>query len=124
MFHRNRLKNLPVELQARYFEVLDEQHVQVLPLLQQRVCFMQQNLLELEWARIGKMDIIFCQNVLIYFQRERRLEILNHLVAHLKPGGLLILGAGEIIDWQNPAVESVKRQGTLAFRRVAKGTET
>lgn len=123
IFHRNRLKNLPVELQARYFAALDEQHLQIVPELQQWVCFMQQNLLELEWARIGKMDIIFCQNVLIYFQRERRLEILNHLVEHLKPGGLLILGAGEIINWKNPAVQSVNRQGTLAYRRVAKGSE-
>jgi chemotaxis methyl-accepting protein methylase len=80
---------------------------------------MRQNLLELEQARMGQMDIIFCQNVLIYFPRERRLQILDYLVEHLKPGGLLVLGAGEIIDWQNPHVYSESFQGVLAYRRVA-----
>lgn len=119
LYHRNRIKNLPEALQSHYFESVDEQHVQVIPALQQRVCFMRQNLLELEQARMGQMDIIFCQNVLIYFPRERRLQILDYLVEHLKPGGLLVLGAGEIIDWQNPHVYSESFQGVLAYRRVA-----
>lgn len=123
IYHRNRIKNLPEPLQGHYFVNLDEQHVQVIPELQRRVCFMRQNLLELDNTRIGQMDIIFCQNVLIYFPRERRIQILDYLVKHLKPGGLLVLGAGEIIDWHNPAVASETRQGVLAYRRVSEEVE-
>lgn len=124
IYPRNRLTNLPAELQSKYFATIDgQQHVQVVPELQQRVCFMRQNLLDLEWTRIGKMNIIFCQNVLIYFQREQRLSILNQLAEHLKPGGLLILGAGEITDWQHPALKSVNQGGTLAYRYVPTESE-
>lgn len=123
IYHRNRIKNLPQELQQRYFEAEGEQHVRVVRELQKRVCFMRQNMLELEHAQFGQMNIIFCQNVLIYFPRARRIEILDYLVRHLKPGGLLILGSGEIIDWHNPALVSESRQGVLAYRRVAGGVE-
>ncbi|MDZ7661853.1 CheR family methyltransferase [Thiohalophilus sp.] len=117
VYHRNRIKNLPESFQTHYFEALDEQHVQVIPELQQRVCFMRQNLLELGRSRTGEMDIIFCQNVLIYFPHDRRMEILDYLAEHLKPGGLLVLAAGEIIDWRNPLVQAESRQGALAYRR-------
>jgi len=124
IYPRNRLTNMPAELQSRYFSMIGEQqHVQVIPELQQRVCFMRQNLLDLEWTRIDKMNIIFCQNVLIYFQREQRLEILNQLAEYLKPGGLLILGAGEITDWRHPALKSINQRGTLAYRYVPTESE-
>ena len=119
VYHRNRIKNLPESLQGYYFETFDEQHVKVIPELQQRVCFMRQNLLELDNTSMGQLNIIFCQNVLIYFPRERRIRILDYLVEHLKPGGLLVLGAGEIIDWHNPAIKNDSRQGALVYRRVA-----
>ena len=124
IYHRNRIKNLPQDLQEYYFEELDELHVRVIPELQRRVCFMRQNLLQLDNSRIGQMDIIFCQNVLIYFPRERRIQILDYLVEHLKPGGLLVLGAGEIIDWHNPITTSESRQGVLAYRRVMQEVES
>lgn len=121
VYHRNRIKNLPESLQGEYFETFDDQHVKVIPGLQQRVCFMRQNLLELDNTGMGQMNIIFCQNVLIYFPRERRIRILDYLVEHLKPGGLLVLGAGEIIDWHNPAIKNDSRQGVLVYQRVAEG---
>ena len=43
----------------------------------------------------GGMDVIFCQNLLIYFRRWRRHETLNFLARRLKPGGYLIVGPGE-----------------------------
>jgi chemotaxis protein methyltransferase CheR/type IV pilus assembly protein PilK len=56
--------------------------------------------------------------MLIYFDRERRVEILNNLVEHLLPGGVLILGAGEILGWQPPILEKIEFNDTLAFRRL------
>ena len=63
------------------------------------------------------MEIIICQNVLIYFKRETRVTIINQLAEHLVPGGLLILGAGEITGWKNPDMNSMKYDGVLAFQR-------
>ena len=66
---------------------------------------------------VGKMDIIVCQNVLIYFKRDTRIAILEQLVSHLNPGGFLILGAGEITSWKHPELNSIKYDGVLAFQR-------
>ncbi|UCE88482.1 MAG: protein-glutamate O-methyltransferase CheR [Pseudomonadota bacterium] len=118
VYHRNRLKNLPAELLREYFDPVDIDHYKVSEAIRERVCFTRLNLLELATAPVGKMDIIFCQNVLIYFKRELRIEILDHLAAHLLPGGLLVLGAGEVVGWRHAGLEPVSRGDVLAFRRL------
>ena len=57
--------------------------------------------------------------MLIYFKREIRITILNQLVEHLVPGGLLVLGAGEITGWQHPEIVSIQYEGVLAFQRTS-----
>ncbi len=84
--------------------------------LRSRVCFSQGNVLQLKRMPKVKMDVIFCQNLLIYFRRWRRREILNGLVERLKPGGLLVIGHGEAVDWQNPAVARVAAANVQAYR--------
>ncbi|MDX1823152.1 MAG: protein-glutamate O-methyltransferase CheR [Thiohalomonadales bacterium] len=116
-YHRNRLKNLPDEYRDSYFKTIDADHYEVDASLRERVCFTRLNLLHLDEATLGMMDIIFCQNVLIYFKREQRRRILDELVEHLRPGGILVLGAGEITEWQPDDLESLGYPGTLAFRR-------
>lgn len=118
IYHRTKLKHMPPQLLMRYFEPLDEERFQVKPRLRERVCFTRINVLELENAPVGMMDIIICQNLLIYLRRERRVAALNRLVEHLRPGGVLVLGAGEIIGWDHPAMQPVLYENALAFRRV------
>jgi chemotaxis methyl-accepting protein methylase len=48
---------------------------------------------------LRQLDLIYCQNVLIYFARERRGELLDGLARLLRPNGLLVLGAGEVSNW-------------------------
>ncbi len=116
-YHRNRLKNLPDEYRETYFQAIDTDHYAVDAGLRDRVCFTRLNLLHLDEATLGMMDIIVCQNVLIYFKREQRRRILDQLLEHLRPGGILVLGAGEITDWQPAELENLGYPGTLAFRR-------
>jgi chemotaxis protein methyltransferase CheR len=60
----------------------------------QRVRFQPLNLLD-SYLTLGKFDIVFCRNVLIYFSGERKLDILRRIHGTLRPGGYLILGASE-----------------------------
>lgn len=120
MYRNNRLTNVPDHFLDHYFEKENETTFKVKEFLRKRVCFSQLNLLDLKHARVGMMDVIFCQNVLIYFKREQRIQMLNDMVSHLKPGGMLVLGAGEIHGWAHPDMESVAYEGTLAFRRTEK----
>lgn len=55
------------------------------------------NLLE-SFSSLGKFDIIFCRNVLIYFTKETKTDILTRMHACLKPNGLLCLGSSESLS--------------------------
>lgn len=117
VYHRSRLTNLPQGYLEKYFSQVDADHYQVNKSIKDRVCFINLNLLDLDKTNVGQMDIIFCQNVLIYFQREYRFDFLNGLVEHLRPGGLLILGAGEVLGWSHPCMAGIRYESTLAYRR-------
>ena len=58
--------------------------------------FRYYNLLD-SYATLGKFDIIFCRNVLIYFSSDVKSKILNQFASALSPGGYLVLGASESI---------------------------
>ncbi len=117
LYHRRKLRQVDAILRRKYFNKKNENEYEVKRELRQRVCFAQLNVLELGTAPVGRMHLIFCQNLLIYFDREKRVQILGNLTQHLEPGGMLILGAGEILGWAPPALERMSCNDTLAFRR-------
>lgn len=87
--------------------------------LRQHVSFYQHNLVAETRLPFREIDVIFCQNVLIYFRNFVQRDILNHLVKSLSLGGLLILAPAEARGWQHPAMAREEFTGTLAFRKVS-----
>ncbi len=75
--------------------------------VKKRVSFKSQNLL-LDYSSLGKFDIVFCRNVLIYFSAERKADILKRMAASLNEGGYLFLGASETITGYSDAFEMVR----------------
>ena len=67
---------------------------------------------------VGEQDVIFCQNVLIYFRPERRVEVVGELVRRLRPGGYLFLAPGEVVGLKLPGVKSVHFDNSLAYQRI------
>jgi len=61
------------------------------------ITFKRQNLLE-TWPWSGPFDAVFCRNVMIYFERPVREQLVRRIRATLKPGGLLVLGSSESIS--------------------------
>ena len=118
VYHSRKLRDVDAVLRSKYFKRVSDTRFEVNEILRKRICFSQLNVLEMERVPVGKVHLIFCQNMLIYFDRERRIEILNNLIEHLLPGGVLILGAGEILGWQPPILEKIEFNDTLAFRRL------
>ena len=102
---------------ARTFEEADS--FSIVEPLRRRVGFVQFNLLEVARAPLKRLDLIYCQNVLIYFARERRAGLLQSIADLLKPGGLLVLGAGEVLGFNHPQLTRLGGPQTLAFRRNA-----
>lgn len=81
-----------------------------------RVSFREQNLLQ-GFSTLGKFDIIFCRNVLIYFSAERKQDILQRMARSLNRGGYLFLGASETISGYSDAFELVRTPFSTIYRR-------
>lgn len=122
IYPKRKLDMLPGDEKQRYFEPLDEYRYQVNKKLRSRVCFAHGNVIELKKLPPVKMDLISCHNMLIYFRRWRRRKILSILAERLKPGGVLIIGMGEITDWKHPLLEPVPSSTVQAYRRIAAAT--
>ncbi|MDO8332825.1 MAG: CheR family methyltransferase [Pseudomonas sp.] len=117
LYAARKLEQMDTELRERYFHAQDDGRYKVVPSLAAQVCCARLNVLELAKAPMSGMDVIFCQNLLIYFRRWRRREILNRLAERLAPGGLLVVGVGEVVGWQHPELQPVADEQVLAFTR-------
>lgn len=78
----------------RYFSEHQKGQWKIKPEIQNRVDFRQLNLKE-SFSTLGRFDVIFCRNVLIYFSSELQNQILRNIHSILKPGGYLFLGGSE-----------------------------
>jgi len=67
---------------------------QISDAMRSKVTFRQMNLLA-DYTSLGRFDIIFCRNVLIYFDAARKMDILGRMTRILAPDGFLTLGASE-----------------------------
>ncbi len=118
----SRRSEIPPELAERYLAPAPNDAFQIDERIRRRVAFSVFNLLDLGRAPVKELDLIFCQNVLIYFPRERRVEMLAGFARLLKPGGVMILGPGEVTQWTHPGLERVSNRQVLAYRRVEGAT--
>ncbi|WP_336365563.1 CheR family methyltransferase [Marinobacter sp. C2H3] len=114
-FNPRKLLGVAEDLKTRYFHPSERNTVEIANGLRDRVCFTRLNVLDLADAPMHGMNIIFCQNLLIYFRRWRRREIVKRLAERLAPGGLLVLGQGELTDWQPPGLQRVPSEHVLAW---------
>lgn len=116
-YQKRRVEEIDAGYRERYFDGRASDYDQVCIDLRRRVCFAQVNVLELRGAPIRDMQIIFCHNMLIYFRRWLRQQILDQLVERLRPGGLLVIGQGEAPDWNHALLESRVAPGVQAWVR-------
>ena len=89
--------------------------VRIVPELRSLVQFGRLNLMDESYAVDDDMDVIFCRNILIYFDKPTQEAVLNRLCDHLRPGGYLFLGHSEsLAGFQLP----LRPNGNTVFRRV------
>ena len=73
--------------------------MQVRPELRRMIEFRRINFNDHDWAVHGRFDLIFCRNVIIYFDRQLQERIVERLAAHLKPAGYFFSGHSENLYW-------------------------
>ncbi|WP_421729598.1 CheR family methyltransferase [Brevundimonas sp.] len=98
-------RGLSPERQTRWFK-RETDGWRVSPALQQMVRFRPHNLLQGS-AGLGVFDVVFCRNVLIYFDIETKRQILDHVRRAMAPDGSLLLGSAETVLGVSSAVEPV-----------------
>jgi len=107
-------RGLSEERKRRYFSSIGNQS-QINANVRARVTFKEGNLLQ-SYAALGKFDVIFCRNVLIYFSAESKKDILSRMAKSLNPRGYLLLGASESIAQYSDAFEMVRASTGVVYR--------
>lgn len=106
------------EQRARYFDALDGGRVKVKAPYRAPVRFGQLNLLDGGAASLlPRFDVIFCRNVLIYFDQPTRKQVIELFYERLNAGGYLLLGHSENLLHFSTRFELVQLKGDLVYRR-------
>ncbi|MGX1097288.1 chemotaxis protein methyltransferase CheR [Amorphus sp. MBR-141] len=88
-------RGLPVHYLVRYFSKVGDDW-QVSEKIRNAVTFRKMNLLD-PFAGMGPFDIVFCRNVLIYFDNERKVDVLQRLAKVMHTDSFLVLGGAESV---------------------------
>jgi chemotaxis protein methyltransferase CheR len=88
-------RGLPIQMLVKYFKQNGE-FWQINPDIRAMVQHRQLNLLH-DFSGLGTFDVIFCRNVLIYFDQDTKINIFNRLCRIMEPDGFLVLGAAETV---------------------------
>ncbi|WP_043238839.1 protein-glutamate O-methyltransferase CheR [Stutzerimonas azotifigens] len=108
-------RGLSQERLQRYFDPRPGGRWAVKAAIRSRVEFRALNLLD-SYAALGKFDIVFCRNVLIYFSADVKKDILRRIHATLKPGGYLFLGASEALNGLPELYQMVQCSPGIVYR--------
>lgn len=88
---------------------------EVRPEIKNRISFRELNLMQ-SYAPLGKFDIVFCRNVLIYFSSELKKDILQRIAQTLNPRGYLFLGGSESPTSYIDAFEMIRTTHGVVYR--------
>jgi chemotaxis protein methyltransferase CheR len=114
VYSKRSLKDMPLEQADTYF-MPTKNGYQVKPRIRKMVSFAHMNLVESVY--VGKLDCIFCMNVLMYFSEERRLAILRRFYDALEPGGYFLLGHSETLSNIPVKFESIVLGDCVIYRK-------
>jgi chemotaxis protein methyltransferase CheR len=109
------MRGLSAERLERYFDNVTPSMWRVKPVIKERIDFRSLNLMD-SYSALGKFDIVFCRNVLIYFNAELKRQILQKIHASLKPQGVLYLGSSEGLAGAADLFEMVRCEPGILYR--------
>ncbi len=108
-------RGLSPERRRTFFEEAGDGKMRIKENIKRMVTFRPQNLME-SYSLLGKFDIIFCRNVLIYFAPDMKAKVLNQMAGALNPGGYLILGASESLTGLTDKFEMVRCNPGIIYK--------
>jgi chemotaxis protein methyltransferase CheR len=102
IYEEERVSQLPNDLVKRHFlrgKGPQEGKLQVRPQVARLVAFRRINLMDPTFPIRSQLDVIFCRNVMIYFDRPTQAKLMEKFFRYLRPGGYLFIGHSESLQW-------------------------
>jgi chemotaxis protein methyltransferase CheR len=118
IYPEERIEALPLFLKRKYFlksKVAVKRTVRVVPELRKKVNFQRLNFMDASYPVNQVFDVIFCRNVLIYFDKPTQEKVIRKLCEKLYKGAWLFLGHSESITGLNLPLEQIK---PTVFRKI------
>ncbi|MGZ8314443.1 MAG: CheR family methyltransferase [Telluria sp.] len=120
-YTRNAFRGQKLEFRERHF-TRDGNYYQISDELRARVRFRHGNLLTASPAEIGRFDVVFCRNLLIYFDEPTAAAAIVRLGALLADGGLLFAGFAEVPAYCRNGFATVRAAGAFALQKAGQAT--
>ena len=111
------MRGLSGERLEKYFDKMDGESWRIKSNLRERIDFRSLNLMD-SYAGLGKFDIVFCRNVLIYFNADLKRQILQKIHASLRPQGILYLGSSEGLAGAADLFEMVRCEPGILYKAI------
>ncbi len=118
IYKEPRLEGVPLNIKRKYFLKSKDRSnptVRLIPEIRRRVSFGRLNFMDNNYDINETFDVIFCRNVLIYFDRETQQKVINKLCTKLKPNGVFFLGHSESITSMHVPLKQIK---PTIFRKI------
>jgi len=118
IYNEDRVDAIPMTLKRKYFlksKNSIKKTVRITPELRSHVSFQRLNFMDDSYNVPYNFDLIFCRNVLIYFDRTTQERVISNLCAKLNKGGIFFLGHSESIQDMNLPLQQIK---PTIFRKI------
>ena len=111
VYKEERISNVPLNIKHKYFlrsKDRENKTVRIINELRNKIRYQRLNFMDDTYNISEIFDVIFCRNVLIYFNRETQEQVITRLCQKLKTGGYLFIGHSESILGMNLPLEQIK----------------
>jgi chemotaxis protein methyltransferase CheR len=111
IYKDDRVVGIPYEIKRKYFlrsKDRENSTVKMSALLRSKVRFERLNFMDNSYRIHDTFDIVFCRNVLIYFDRETQEKVINKICTKINSGGYFFLGHSESIMSMNVPLRQIK----------------
>lgn len=118
IYEEEKVSPIPIELRKKYLLRGRDKHkglIRIAPDLRAMVKFRRLNFMDDDYGMRESVQVIFCRNVIIYFDRQTQEKILTRLTQRLAPGGYLFMGHSESLYGMNLPLEQT---ATTVYRRL------
>ncbi len=107
IYQNEEISTLPINLRLAYFKQQDSDNSVIIDKIRNEVIFRRFNLMEAVFPFKRKFHVIFCRNVMIYFDHMTKKELVGKFYDHLEPGGFLFIGHSESISREDTKLSYV-----------------